>query len=358
MYEKESDSVKQSKNRLLFFAAIVLLGTILFFCVRNMRRGIETESTIFVMDTVVTQRVYGANGKDAVASAEDTLREMEKQLSLYRPESDIARLAAQAGSGEPVPLDARTYAMLCDAKAIGAQTDGAFCLTIAPLALAWGITSDAPRVPPQQEIDDLLALVDDDDLVLQDGTALLRRAGQAVDLGGAAKGAACDAVKELYDAAGIRSALCWVGGSSIYARGTKPDGTAWRLGFRDPSGEEPVAIASFEVRDAVFCTSGGYERYFEENGVRYHHILDASTGYPAQTDVLSVGVLSESGLYADIWSTALFIQGKEKALDFFASGGEGIFLDDTNHIYVSKALQDGFQLTAPDAEQYQVIFLS
>lgn len=350
--------MKQRKKAAAVLLAALLLGTACLLGVRSSQRSKQTVSTIFAMDAAISQRVFGINGQKAVRDAEQALREMEALLSLYRPESDIARLAAAAGSGEAVCVDARTYALLLQAKTLCAQTDGAFCLTIAPLALAWGIATDAPRVPPQQEIDSLLPLVDDNDLILRDGTAYLRQKGQAVDLGGIAKGAACDRIKEIYDACGIRSALCWVGGSSIYARGEKPDGTGWRLGFRDPSGDTASALASFEIRDAVFCTSGGYERYFEENGVRYHHILDPATGYPVQTDVLSVGVLSENGAEADFFSTALFVQGKEKALEYFANGGEGILLDDACHLYVSKALQSSFQLTAQDAGRYQVVFLS
>lgn len=349
--------MKRWKNMGLALCAAALIGAACCFVLRSAQNREESTSSSFVMDTVVEQRVYGANGQNAIHAVERSLRELEGLFSLYQEGSDIARLAASAGSGSAVAIDGRTYALLSEAKALARQTDGAFRLTIAPLALAWGVASDNPRVPPQEEIDALLALVDDDDLILCDGTAALRRAGQSVDLGGVAKGAACDTVKALYDAYGIRSALCWVGGSSIYARGTKPDGTAWRLGFRDPSGEEAVPLASFEIRDAVFCTSGGYERFFEASGVRYHHILDPSTGRPAETDIVSVGVLSESGAHADLWSTALFVQGAEKALDYFSKGGEGLLLDCENNLYVSKALQKSFQLTAFDSTRYHVVFL-
>lgn len=349
--------MKQGKKRGIALCAAVLLGAAGFFALRAAQNEKEWSSSSFVMDTVVDQRVYGANGKEAIEAAERSLREWEGLFSLYRQDSDIARLTAAAGNGEAIAIDERTYALLSKAKALGRQTDGAFQLTVAPLSLAWGVASDSPRVPPQEEIDTLLALIDDEDLILRDGTAALRRAGQAVDLGGVAKGAACDAIKALYDDYGIRSALCWVGGSSIYARGEKPDGSAWRLGFRDPSSEEGASLASFEIRDAVFCTSGGYERFFEENGVRYHHILDPSTGRPAETDVVSVGVLSESGAHADLWSTALFVQGTEKALEYFAGGGEGILLDSKNNLYVSKALQGSFRLTASDSARYHVVFL-
>ena len=336
-------------------AAVVCAGGLLYYNLS--RQNVRHTSATFVMDAVADQKVYGPNGEKAIAAAEQAFREMENRLSVYKEGSDIARLNAAAGSGEAVAVEAQTYALLSQAKTLSAQAGGAFELTIAPLALAWGITTDAPRVLQQDEIDALLPLVDDSGLLLESGTARLQRPGQAVDLGGIAKGAACDVAKEVYDEYGIRAALCWLGGSSIYARGVKPDGEAWRLGFRDPKEEESVSLASFEIRDAVFCTSGGYERYFEQDGVRYHHILDPATGRPAQSDIVSIGILCENGAEADFWSTALFVQGREKALEYFETGGEGLLLDEDNTLYVSKALQASFEVAAEGGGAYHVVFL-
>ena len=326
-------------------AAVVCAGGLLYYNLS--RQNVRHTSATFVMDAVADQKVYGPNGEKAIAAAEQAFREMENRLSVYKEGSDIARLNAAAGSGEAVAVEAQTYALLSQAKTLSAQAGGAFELTIAPLALAWGITTDAPRV----------LQLDDSGLLLESGTARLQRPGQAVDLGGIAKGAACDVAKEVYDEYGIRAALCWLGGSSIYARGVKPDGEAWRLGFRDPKEEESVSLASFEIRDAVFCTSGGYERYFEQDGVRYHHILDPATGRPAQSDIVSIGILCENGAEADFWSTALFVQGREKALEYFETGGEGLLLDEDNTLYVSKALQASFELAAEAEGAYHVVFL-
>ncbi len=336
--------------------ALVCLGLFLVFSLVSGNQKPYTATT-FVMDTVATQTVYGRRGAEAASAVEDALRGMDARLSLYNGTGDIARLAQSAGSGEPVAVDPQTYALLEQSQALAAQTEGAFQLTVGPLTLAWGISGDTPRVPAQQEIDALLPLVDDAGLFLQDGTARLCTAGQAVDLGGVAKGAACDTAKALYTQYGISSALCWVGGSSIYAHGTKPDGSLWRIGFRDPAGDGHTSIASFEIRDAAFATSGGYERYFERDGVRYQHILDPQTGRPAQTDIVSIGILAESGLAADLWSTALFVQGKEKALAYFAAGGEGLLLDEAGNLYVSAALQSSFSRADGAGEQYQIIFL-
>lgn len=338
----------------------VAAAAFLLFCAGGLYTAANnrmTSAASFVMDAVADQKVYGPNGRKAIDAAEQAFHEMEDRLSLYKEESDIAKLNRDAGSGTGVAVDASTYALLEQAKELGKSEQGAFCVTIAPLSLAWGITSDAPHVPEPAEIEQMLKLVDDDDLILEDGTARLRQSGQAVDLGGIAKGAACDAAKEIYDRYGVRSALCWIGGSSIYARGTKPGGKPWRLGFRDPAVKESVSVASFEVKDAVFCTSGGYERNFEQDGVIYHHILDPKTGYPAKSDIVSIGVLCENGAEADFRSTALFIRGKEAALSYFKSGGEGLLLDDEGTLYVSRGLQASFRLAPEYENRYQVVNL-
>lgn len=346
--------MKNMKKKAMAAAAFLLLCAIGVYTAANNRM---VSAASFVMDAVVDQKGYGWNAQKAIHAAEKTFRQMEKTLSLYEEKSDIARINRAAGSGEGVAIEASTYALLEQAKQLGKSGQEGFCITIAPLSLAWGITSDAPRVPETAQIRQLLDLVNDDDLILEAGTARLRKKGQAIDLGGIAKGAACDAAKQVYDQYGVRSALCWIGGSSIYARGTKPNGEPWRLGFRDPAVKESVSVASFEIKDAVFCTSGGYERNFEKDGVQYHHILDPKTGYPVKSDIVSIGVLCENGAEADFRSTSLFVQGKQAALSYFENGGEGLLLDEEGVLYVSRGLQSSFRLSPEYEGRYRVINL-
>ena len=133
-------------------------------------------------------------------------------------------------------------------------------------------------------------------------------------------------------------------GGNVYARGTKPDGTPWRVGFRDPSGGDNASLASFELTDAVIAVSGDYERYFEQDGVRYGHIMNPATGAPAQSDIISVGVLCETGLEADVRSTEMFVRGRDAALAYFEAGGTGLMLCEDGVLYVSRSLQGSFEL--------------
>lgn len=322
-------------------AAVLLLAALAggaFFW--QWRRTREADTADYIMSTVMTQRVYGPKGEQAAAQVRQALMDFEAELSLYRPESDIARLNVAAGQ-DFVTVQSLTYRILQQAQTLSLERPDEFALTIAPLTLAWAVTSGNPRVPDQTELDALLPLVDDSRLVLKDGAAFLQTEGQGVDLGGVAKGAACTVAKEIYDACGVKSALLNIGGN-VYAHGKKVDGTLYQVGFRDPNGGESQAIAALGLCDQVMATSGGYERYFEVDGVRYSHIFDPTTGRPAQSDILSVAVISGDGLAADFYSTALFVGGMDAALAYMRDGGTAMVLSDDGTLYVSKSLEPVF----------------
>lgn len=202
-----------------------------------------------------------------------------------------------------------------------------FDMTVAPLVALWGITSDAPRVPSQEEIDALLPLVGGEHVHMDDAVTL--DAGCAVDLGGIAKGYASQQVADILRAHGVTSAVVSLGGN-VYVCGSKPDGTPWNVGIQDPAGSGYAAMVSLTDRFAV--TSGGYQRYFEaEDGTVYRHILDPRTGCPADSDLLSVTIISDDGTAADAYSTALYVMGEQEAVSFWrAHGGFELILITTD----------------------------
>ncbi|NLW79172.1 MAG: FAD:protein FMN transferase [Ruminococcaceae bacterium] len=295
----------------------------------------------FAMDTLVDQQAYGPNAQDAMRAVNLYLASYDARLSLFAENGDIAAINAAAGNGDWVTVAPETAALLGRALALSAQSEGAFAITVAPLTLAWGITTDTPRVPGQDEIDRLLPLVDDAAVETGESRVRLPEAGMALDLGGIAKGAVCTDVAAIYDEYGVDSAWISIGGN-IYARGKKPDGSAWRIGFRDPASDGYVA--SFLLTDRVIAVSGGYERYFEVDGQRYIHIIDPATGHPAESDIASVGAICADGAEADFWSTTLYVWGRERALQQMRNGLCAILLDDEGVLYVSESLRDGFAL--------------
>ena len=169
--------------------------------------------------------------------------------------------------------------------------------------------------------------------------------GQQIDLGGIAKGYTGEKLTEIFQGYGVSSAMVSLGGN-IQAIGTKPDGSSWRVGIRDPKGGQADYIGVIQVQDEAVVTSGGYERYFQANGKTYIHIIDPRTGYPVENDLLSVTIVSRDGTLADGLSTALYIMGYEEAVSFWQQHQDEfdvILITDDGQIHVSKKLQNKFQ---------------
>ncbi len=307
----------------------------------------------FAMDTLITQTAYGDGAEEAMQAVVHALAEEEARLSHFLPDSDIGIVNASAGE-QAVTVAPQTAQLVQRALLQAEESEGAFALSIEPLTTAWDITGESPRVVPQNELEDLLPLVNDEAVHVQGDSIRLEYEGMGLDLGGLAKGEACNVAAEIYAQHEVDSALLSLGGN-VYARGTKPDETAWRIGFRDPQGGQDSYIASFCLQDAVVAISGGYERFFEQDGERYIHIIDPRTGYPAESDLLSVGVIHEDGLIADIWSTTLYVQGLQGALAYMQDGGQAIALDTSGKLYVSTALQADFELQTPDSHEIQFV---
>ena len=249
-----------------------------------------------------------------------------------KEDSDVCRINAAAGV-QPVQVS-RGHRRPCwhRPRRWRKPQTAPLPLTVAPITLAWGVHSDSPRVVPRRGCAALAALVTTAPCSGQ--ARLLQKAGQGWTLAAGAR------ARRWTPWRGVRAGRCgkrpFVSlGGNVYARGTKPDGTPWRVGFRDPSGGDNVSLASFELTDAVIAVSGDYERYFEQDGVRYGHIMNPATGAPAQSDIISVGVVCETGLEADVRSTEMFVRGRDAALAYFEAGGTGLMLCEDGVLYVS-----------------------
>lgn len=303
--------------------ALALLLTLLCACAAQPKAA---QAEFFAMDAPMSLTAYGDGAEDFLLRAQREVFRLESLLSRTRPDSEIAALN-EKGIASLTPDTAEVLAAALRAAHL---TDGAFDPTVAPVMDAWGFGAAASfeegtyRVPAQGELDALLPLVDYEALTVTADTAAVGE-GMAVDLGGVAKGYAADKVTALCKEAGITSAL-FTTGSTVAAIGTKPDGTAWRVGVKDPqnAGESCCVLS---LADAVTSTSGAYERHFEANGVTYHHILDPQTGMPAHSGLLSVTVVSPDGALTDALSTACFVLGREASLELWRERGEELSFD-------------------------------
>ena len=388
------------KQRISFLLACV------FLCLPGCRAS-GAEQTFFAMDTVMSVQVSGRRGPQAVAAARgavgrlggllsrpasgsqdaprntgpgggahslgpvprvlppqppaaprpgagpparEAVERLDGLLSRTDSDSQIARLNTAAGDGAAVAVDPDVAELLAFSQEIARQLPGDFDITIAPVMDAWGFTTEERHVPAPDALAAAMALVDSAELSVdtEASAASLARAGMEVDLGAVAKGfAAREAEAAIRDAGGT-SAMLDLGGN-VTVIGAKEDGSPWRVAVKDPR-DTGSYLCVLALTDVTLSTSGGYERYFEEDGVRYHHIIDPETGYPADSGLLSVTVVSADHLLADALSTALFVAGPEEALDFWRSRDdfELVLCTGQGELLVTEGLEDVFTFAGAD----------
>lgn len=311
----------------------------------------ESETrTVYAMDTVMNLTVYGENAAAALESAEKELHTLDEAV-LSRTAEGSELYALNTSNGETVECGADDIlpALIETALAISEATDGAFDPTLAPVLDAWGFTKDLRRVPSADELAALLAHTGRDKVALEetaDGYSVALSDGAQLDLGGIAKGYAADLLRAQLEKEGVTSATLDLGGD-VFVMGKKSDGSDWRIAVKGP-GDTESYLGIVSASDAFIVTSGVYERYFEENGVRYHHILDPKTGSPAESGLVSVTVMCKNGAWADALSTACFVLGADGALalrdDLAAQGTnfELIFVTDDGRVLYTGGLAAAF----------------
>lgn len=291
------------------------------------------------MDTVMTITAYGADSKKAVKACEDEINRLDALLSLQNKNSEIYRL----NRNKTAEASVDTLTLISRSVDANMLTDGAFDITIEPLVRAWGFyTGLENRVPSKQEIETALLPVGSQNIEISQNSVRLLN-GACVDLGGIAKGYASAKSAELLEDYGIESAIVSLGGN-VRAVGAKPDGTLWSVAIADPD-DPSKQIGTLKAKDLAVVTSGGYQRYFEENGEIYHHIINPKTGYPAKSGLKSVTIASEDDCLADALSTALFVMGREKAEALYKKNPglfDAVLVTDDNKILVTDNLRDSF----------------
>lgn len=322
---------------------LVLLALAILFRVAppGGQAGVEREA--FAMGTLVRVSVYGRREASLAEAANAALAEvsrLEELFSVYIDGSDIFRINSDPAKPGGHPVSRETYELLALALDVAEATGGAFDPTIGGPVRFWGIGAGNARIPSaaeDQEISEMLRAVDWSRIRLRETRAeddssqtiylVSAGEGQQLDLGAIAKGYAADRAADILRECGVKSALIDIGGNLV-AVGNSPKRRAWRLGLQDPFLPRGNFLAAVSVSDATIVTSGAYERFFEKDGVRYHHILDPKTGRPAISDLESVSIVMEhkgsgySSARSDALSTALFVLGFDRAVGFLETHGE------------------------------------
>jgi len=297
--------------------------------------------TGFALNTAVSIDLYGSYDPAIAEDAIALCASYETVFSRTDPDSELCRLNA----GELTEASPELAEVLTMALSYARLSNGAFDPTLGALSDLWQFTADHPQVPPDEAIDEALEGSGYERVAL-DGCRVSLPSGCHVDLGGIAKGYIAGRVRDFLAEQGVASAIINLGGN-LYCLGTKPDGSPFRVGVQYPYRERDQVIAALEVSDVSVVTSGVYERYFEEDGVLYHHILDPATGCPVRNNLLSVTVISPSSVQADALSTACFVLGLEKGMALVDRIDDtyAIFLTEDFSLHCSAGLRETYAVT-------------
>ena len=301
----------------------------------------EASKDVFAMDTYMTVTAYGSHGEEAVEKAAAEIERLDGLLSTGEESSEIAQVNANGGG----TLGKDASYLVERALEFGKSTGGAFDIAIYPIMKEWGFTTGDFKVPSKETLDGLLEKTKLSDVVFDKETSTIsfKTDGMAIDLGGIAKGYTSTRIMDIYRECGVKSGLVNLGGN-VQALGTKTDGSKWRVAIQGVDDDDSY-LGVLSISDKAVITSGGYERYFEQDGVTYHHIIDPTTGYPADSGLLSVSIVSADGTMCDSLSTSLFIMGKDKAIEYWRAHSDEfdmILYDKENKVYVSEGIAEDF----------------
>lgn len=352
------------KHKILsaFFLIFMLLPLPFLHTACEKKQEVPQELSFFAMDTYMTLKAYKGDLSEeettaALSEAKEEILRIEKLFSVTDPNSEISAL----NKGETLTSpSADLISLLNYADELYKNTDGMYDITVYPLLISWGFTtSNGPSVPTSEAIEKALAEIDASRITVtrdESGAYTVSAGGAMLDLGSIAKGYAGSRAAELLKAKGVSSAILILGGN-VQTLGKKPSGKGYTVGIADPNApDRSLSTVSTDDLDRIFkntdgnapesyavVTSGTYQRNFTENGKTYHHLMDVSTGFPAENGLVSVTVICPDGAMADGLSTSLFLLGYDRAMEYYRTHGgfEAVFIDKNGNIIKTDGLAEG-----------------
>ena len=335
----------QKKKKSVIAALAIVAAIAIFTLCLQKKDSVKYQATDYAMSTVVQFQLYGKEADRAKQEVMQELSHLEYDVLSWRQEN--AEIAKVNKSLAQSSISEELYQWLLQIQQIEEDSNGALDITVLPIAKLWNIEGENPVVPSTEQIQQQLNTVGYQKVVLQEPDKVLLEDGAQIDIGAVGKGIACDKVAEILEENEVQGASVSVGGS-ICIKGSKPDGSAWSLGIQNPRAQTGEILGVYTTKkDCFISTSGDYEKYFMQEGKRYHHIFDAATGYPAQSGIISVTIVSDNGLVSDALSTACFVLGIEKAKALAEQYGvEILVVDKEKNVYATEHMKQQFQLQA------------
>ncbi len=331
-------------------AILICVLTVLPLCACGDR---AEQKQIYAMDTVMTLTAYGKNSKSGLSAASGVISSLDSTLDPENSTSYTSLL--NNANGENVVVPQAVGDMLSTALDVCLKSDGALDLSVYPIYLAWGeFKEESGTVPTDEQLEALLKNVRFSETSItqfsgESNYSVTMPSGTQISFGAVAKGYASDKAIEAMRNAGVESGIVSLGGN-VQTLGLKPDGSNWNVAVEDPN-DTGSYVGTLSVGEAAIVTSGNYQRYFIGNdGQKYHHLIDPSTGKPTENNLLSVTVVCEDGTLADCLSTAMFILGKNAALEYWRDNGgfDMVMITEDNEIICTSGLVEMFTLTNED----------
>lgn len=325
------------KKIIISLVSVILILSAVLFINYEKEKNTFVKDVGFCLNTVIEQKWFGKNAQKTTDEIKRELTEFENKLSSYIETSEISVINSMAGV-EPVRITEETYNILKNAQKLSEDSNGNFDITVFPLTSLWNITGEEHHIPSDEEIKDAMKLIGAEKLILSENngefSAFLPEKGMGIDLGGIAKGIAADMVQNIAEKNGT-SGYASLGGN-LSVRGKKPDKSEFKFGLRNPRGTVNEFIGIVELDGLTMATTGDYERFFIKDGVRYHHILDLSTGRPTEKGLISATVISKNGMLADYLSTVVFNDGLSGLGKYLKSKEFSVIaVDEDFNIYIS-----------------------
>ena len=304
---------------------------------------LEAQKEIFAMDPYMTIKTYGDKADEAAEAAVDEINRLDKLFSTGNNESEIAILNE---SGSEI-LSKETFSLVEKSCELYKNTAGAFNIAVYPLMKEWGFTNEKYNIPDDKTIKKLLKYIDVSKIEYDANTRqVVLPQNYEIDLGGIAKGYTSARLMQIFKKYGLSGGIVSLGGN-VQTYGYKSENKKWKVAVENPetSPLDGDYLGVLDITDKAVITSGGYERYFEKNGKRYHHILNPKTGKPADSGLISVSIISSDGTLSDGLSTSLFIMGKQKGIKYWQKNKDKfdvVWLENDGTVTITDGIEDVF----------------
>ncbi|NIY92118.1 FAD:protein FMN transferase [Vibrio diazotrophicus] len=297
-----------------------------------------------MMGTFIDLVIHHPDGEQLIKEAYLQLYQYNQRFTVNQNDSELMRVNRNAGIA-PVVVQPDLFHLIKIAKTISVDPKNPFNIAIGPLVKTWSIGFKNAKVPQKDELSAKLCLTDPNNIILneEDHSIYLTQPNMEIDLGAIAKGYFADEVKKKLVNAGVEHGFINLGGN-VLTIGYSPNNTnqSWNVGIQNPFAQRGEVVRVVPLKGHSMVTSGINERFFEDNGQRYHHLLDAQTGMPISTDIASVTIISNRSVDGEIWSTAGFLERANDAILYLNQqvNIEAVVISKNGHIHITQGLAD------------------